>query len=158
MAEAGNAALREAARWRRIPEEARCAVCGTNNRVVLTAWGDDWRCYQCGSWAHRRSVMEAHHIFSRKVSPVTIDIAANLHRELSDQQLAIPQDILKAAPENPVAYILMILYSVRDFAKTIVGYLDRVIQWLRQHLAWLTQMHGPEWYKQHAPLFAAALP
>ena len=158
MAEASNTAFREAARWRRIPDGARCTVCGTNNRVVLAVWGDDWRCYQCSAWAHGRTVMEAHHLFTRKVSSVTIDIPANLHRELSDQQLAIPPDILKAAPDNPLAFALMLVYAIRDFARTIVGYLDAVIEWLRRHMAWLIETHGPEWYKQQPPMFGTRLP
>lgn len=156
MSEAGNAAMRDAARKRRIPENARCAVCGFGDAITLEAWGDKWRCYQCSNRARGKPTEEAHHILPRKVSPLTVDLPANLHRILSEKQLTIPQEIRDAAPGHPLAFIVLLLCSVRDFGLAIVEFLGAAIQWLVRLMEWLDAKLGKGWIKELPPLFPEA--
>lgn len=157
MAEAANAAIRDAARKRRIPDGARCARCGFGDAVALEAWGDKWRCYQCSNEARGRPTEEAHHILPRKVSPVTVNVPVNLHRILSEQQLTIPKEIRDAAPHHPLAFVVTLLCAVRDFGLAIVGFLGAAIQWLLRLMEWLDTKLGKNWIKELPPLFPEAV-
>jgi hypothetical protein len=153
MAESLDAAVREAARKRRVPENARCAECGFPDAKALERWGNAWRCYECANRARGKSTTEAHHVLPAKASSATINIPANLHRILSEQQIAIPQDIRAGAPKHALAFVVVLLSAVRDFGLTVVQFLGAAIQWLLRLMAWLDEKLGKGWIKELPPLF-----
>lgn len=145
MAEALNAAVRATKRARRIPPHARCADCHIANAVVLQRSGRQWRCYQCANARRGVSIDEAHHILGKDCSPVTVDINVNLHRILSDEQLAIPEEIKQKDPHNPIAWIIRLLCSIRGLCRALLDMLTAAIEWLRRLLAALEKEFGEQW-------------
>lgn len=158
MAEALSAAVRAAARKRRVPDGARCAECGFSDARVLESWGKKWRCYACAKHARGQSAMEAHHVLPAKTSSATVNVPANLHRILSEQQLGIPQDIRAHAPRHPLAFVVVLLSAVRDFGLTAVQFLGAAIQWLLRLMAWLDEKLGKDWIRELPPLFPQPAP
>jgi hypothetical protein len=157
MAEASTAAFRAANQEARVPEGAQCLDCGTTTRALLKAVESGWRCYECGNRAHGRSATELHHVLSRAVSDVTIEVPGNMHRQLSEQQRAIPKEVSEAAPRDPLSFVLMVLYAIHGFALVMVNFLDAAIAWLQKHLAWLIETGGPEWYTKHPSVYGIPL-
>lgn len=145
MAEALNAAVRLAQRAQRIPVGAKCADCGISNPVVLQEDGEHWRCYECAKIRRGERPDEAHHILGRDVHPMTIDIPANLHRILSEEQLAIPEEIRGRSPHNPLVWVIRLLCAVRSFGKAIVDFLTGGINWLTRLLVALERRLGAKW-------------
>ena len=145
MAEALNAAVRAARRTHRIPATAYCAECGETDARLLHQRGKAWCCYACDRQALGLGPTEAHHILGKELSPVTIDIEANLHRLLSEEQLNIPEILRGKSPHNPLAWIIRVLCAIRDFGKVIVGFLDGCVQWLVRLLTALEQRFGEAW-------------
>lgn len=156
MAEAASAAFRDAARQQRIPEDARCAACGFADAVALEVWGERWRCYACSNLARGKPAEEAHHILPRKVSPVTVNVPANLHRVLSEKQLTIPKEIRDAAPHNPLAFVVTLLCAIRDFGMAVVEFLGAAIQWLMRLMEWLDHRLGKGWENDLPSLYPKA--
>lgn len=157
MAEASNAAIRDAARKRKIPEGATCGECGFADARALEPCGEDWQCYECAQKARGKATSEGHHVLTRKVSPVTVDVPGNLHRILSEQQLTIPKVIRDAAPHDPLAFVVRLLGAIRDFFNAVAEFLGRAIDWLLRLKEWLDAKLGAKWIEQLPPLYPEAL-
>lgn len=154
MAEAAQAAMRQAARARRVPKGTQCATCGYSNPVGLEQSPEGPRCYECASTQRNRSTVEAHHILPRGVSPETVDVPGNLHRELSEKQRDTPVELIDAARTNPLAMVTLILIGLRDYIAIIVTWLTRGINFLRDLIAHLEAELGPEWWTKLRPFHA----
>ena len=148
MAEALDAAVRAAARKRRIPDGARCATCGFADPRALEAWGKTWRCYDCASVARGRAPMEAHHLFGKDVHPMTVPFDGNVHRILTDLEREVESEIHQLAPHDPLAWIIRLLWSVYNFARAVLDQLGRAIAWLTRLLHALRERFGNAWPKE----------
>lgn len=157
MAEAMKAAMRQAARARRIPKGAHCATCGYNNPIGLEQSPDGSRCYECASAVRGRSTVEAHHILPRGVSPETVDVPGNMHRELSEKQRDTPVALIDAARTNPLAMVTLILIGLRDYLAIVLTWLTRGINFLRDLFAHLEDELGPEWWAKLRPFHAGGV-
>ena len=154
MAEAAKAAMRQAARARRIPKGSECATSGYSNSVGLEQSPEGPRCYECASAARGRSTVEAHHLLPRGVSPETVEVPGNLHRELSERQRDTPVELIDAARTNPLAMVTLILIGLRDYIAVIVTWLTRGINFLLDLLAHLDESLGTEWWTKLRPFHA----
>jgi hypothetical protein len=147
MAEALNAAVRQARRAHRIPKTARCADCGIADPVVLQRDGKQWRCYECAKIRRGECPDESHHVLGKDIDPMTANMPGNIHRFLTEEQLAIPEIIRTVHPHNPLAWIIRILCAIRDFGRAILDNLDAAINWLSRLLARLEERFGTAWDK-----------
>jgi hypothetical protein len=158
MGEAADAAIRQAARGRRVPKGTACATCGYANPVALEETLQGWRCYDCANAERGRSAVEAHHILPRGVAPETVDLPGNLHRELSEKQRETPGVLIEAARSNPLAMATIILIGLRDFIAIIVTWLSKIINFLRGLLPHLDAELGPDWWTELRPFHAGGSP
>ncbi len=148
MGEGLNAATRQAQRARRIPDGARCAVCGFSDPVALEAWGDQWLCYEHANEKRGKATMERHHVLPDGLDPATVAVPGNMHRVLSEMQRDLPAEVRKAAVHDPGALIITIVSAVRAFALATVQFLDWVIAWLVRQWEALKARYGKEWWKK----------
>lgn len=144
MAEPLNAAVRQAARKRRIPAGARC-TCGVSDPVVLEPWGKTWRCYECANPERKRPPQEAHHVLGKDVDPTVAPLNGNLHRQLSEMQRDLPAEIRARAPHDPLAFAITVMCAIRDFAIAMAKHLAAVIAWLMRLWEALREKHGKDW-------------
>jgi hypothetical protein len=98
--------------------------------------------------------VEAHHILPRGVSPETVDVPGNLHRELSEKQRKTPTALIEAARSNPLATVTLILIGLRDFIAVIVTWLSKIVNFLRGLLPHLDAELGPDWWTKLRPFHA----
>lgn len=145
MAEALDAALRKSRRARKAPQGVRCGTCGIRNPAVLHRDGAAWHCYECATVQHGNGPTEAHHILGKAIHPMTVDVPANLHRILSEEQLNIPEKLRSRSPHNPLVWIIRLLCAIRDFGKAIVDLLSTCVQWLTRLLTALEARFGEHW-------------
>jgi hypothetical protein len=145
MAEAFDAAIRDAARKRRIPPDACCADCGFSDARALEALGKHWQCYNCANAARGRPLMEAHHVFGKDTDTMTIPVDGNQHRILSDLELEIDAEVKALAADDPLAWIIRGLWSVYNFFRATLAHLARAIVWLTRLLGALRERHGKHW-------------
>jgi hypothetical protein len=145
MAESLNRTVREAARLRRIPKGARCAVCGFAHPTALESWGKRWRCAECAKRARGQEPTEAHHILGRRVHPKTVKVMANLHRVLSDKQLDLPAEVLAHAREDPLAFAALLLRAQRDFCEAMADFQGAAITSALRLREALVRKYGQDW-------------
>lgn len=145
MANALDTTVRKVRRTRRIPKTARCADCGIDTPVVLQRDGKQWRCYECATIRRGERADETHHILGKDVDPTTTDIPGNLHRFLSEEQLAMPEAIRTANPRNPLVIVIRFLCAVRDLGTAFLDFLTRGINWLARLLERLEEKFGADW-------------
>jgi hypothetical protein len=145
MADALDKAVRQARRTTRIPKAARCTDCGITAPVLLHPHEDAWRCYECANIRRDLCRDETHHLLGKDIDPMTVDLPANLHRILSEEQLDIPDEIRGLSPHDPLVWIIRVLCAIRDFGRAILDMLERSIAWLTRLLLALVRRFGARW-------------
>jgi hypothetical protein len=145
MAESLNRAVRQAARARRIPKNARCAVCRFAHPAALEAWGKRWRCNECAKRARGQVPEEAHHILGRHLHPKTINVMANLHRVLSDKRLDLAAELLEHAGTDPLAFAAVLFRTQRDFSEAMAEFQGAAMTSALRLREALIAKHGKDW-------------
>jgi hypothetical protein len=111
----------------RMTAKGVCKECGETAPPALTRAG---LCYECKCRREGRPVVERHHVLGRG-SPLTVDLPANIHRQLSARAECRPA-ILKRRCENPLIDIARIVTAVAEIAETGADFVRRhdLPEWL----------------------------
>lgn len=95
------------ARVARLPVDARCVDCETEDPAILAPGSDPVRCFDHNAEAAGRSVIEHHHVGGRP-SPIVAPVTRNTHARLT-----LIQDLtwrpLGALPGSPEAVLIDLL-------------------------------------------------
>jgi hypothetical protein len=138
---------RKAIAARRIGDR-RCDECGEDRPEALITNSDPTSCFACDRKRKGETVMDAHHVFGKANSPVTIPTPVNDHcAELSTAQRDWPKEI----QENPDGC------PVLAGAARVLGFIDYVVYLIRYGLRWVAEMLlalsaylkeklGPKWW------------
>jgi hypothetical protein len=145
MGEGLNAAVRHTQRARRIPDGARCAVCGLADPAALTRSSEQWWCYEHLQEQRGQATTEQHHVLPDQLDPTTVPLPGNMHRVLSELQRELPAEVRKAATHDPLALVITIVGACRDMAAVAVQFLNAALAWLLRLWASLKAHHGPDW-------------
>jgi hypothetical protein len=145
-----NQAARHAKRERRLGANASCQHCGWPDSVALGKDESGITCYACQHIRNGRTTTERHHPLGRSSDPATVMVEGNIHRALSDLQIAWPTDVLRNPERDPLLWLAAAMLGLHDHLAWWVVWLERIATWLVQLARLLQEREGVRWWESLA--------
>jgi hypothetical protein len=141
------ACIRKATAKRRAGLNAQC-TCGEKRPEALSRKGKRLICYECKRKKDGATTVDAHHVFAKANSTVTIPTPVNDHRaDLNVAQYDWPKETVENRDGSP---LLAAAGVVRGFIDYIRYLIEKGLAWVAQMLeaadAHLSALLGPKWW------------
>jgi ribosomal protein S14 len=138
---------REARAARQVGQGNRCSQCGEGRPLALIRGSNPTICANCQREEVGKSPFDDHHPAGRANHPLTVPVAVNDHRCLTDAQYDWPSNTYENRKRSP---LLAGAACIRGYYETNSYLTDRLLFWVVRLLETLNETLlerlGPDWW------------